>query len=270
MAEFHTLAETFAYLQTDRYHVTDQVWRETQDKAAPEGTVHHWSSGDHVKHNGKWEPVEAGIEQTMSTKGEKRKSLCKEYFNKHYKGRIPSTKTEIKTFINDIKATEYNPKGTDVLNRITKRGLEELKKVTGGKFNNVIFTNNKEIIRKGTAAEIIRGMPSTILINPDNEYWKDTKKRLEFVKNCTSTKSIYHVFFHEEGHEKAKAKKNIWDPGDRRIAIKTSILAAIQPEDFCAELYAKKRYIERYPDSGTITDDEIKLYEKYGGRYADL
>lgn len=29
----------------------------TQDEAAPEGTVHHWSDGDHIKKNGQWVPV---------------------------------------------------------------------------------------------------------------------------------------------------------------------------------------------------------------------
>ena len=29
-----------------------------QDEAAPEGAVHHWSDGDHVKKNGKWVPVQ--------------------------------------------------------------------------------------------------------------------------------------------------------------------------------------------------------------------
>lgn len=29
-----------------------------KDEAAPEGTVHHWSDGDHIKKNGEWIPVE--------------------------------------------------------------------------------------------------------------------------------------------------------------------------------------------------------------------
>lgn len=241
-----------------------------KDKAAPEGTVHHWSKGDYIKQNGKWVPLENGKEKTMATTGKQEKSLTQKYFEKHYNGKVPKTEAEIKQFIKDIGANVHNPKGTDYMNRITKRGLEVLKSVTGGNFKTVMFTSNPEIISEGTAAQIIRGMPGVLMINPNNEYWADLEKRNEFVNNFTSTKNIYHAFFHEEGHEKVKAKIKKWEPGDRKIAEKTSKLSKISPEEFCSEFYAKKKYLDKFPENGTISDEEIRLYEKYGGRYEDL
>ena len=45
-----------------------------QDEAAPEGTVHHWSDGDHIKKNGKWVPV-AEAKKNPTVRGEKSRPL---------------------------------------------------------------------------------------------------------------------------------------------------------------------------------------------------
>lgn len=242
-----------------------------QDEAAPEGTVHHWSDGDHVKKNGKWVPVQQGKESRMATTGRpEKKSLTQSFFDKHYNGKVPKTKKEINQFIKDSGAEKYDPKSRTPINRFTKRGMEVMKAITGGDFKTVLFIKNPEVIDSGTAAQVVRGMPGVLMINPENEYWKDPEARNDFVENYTSTKNIYHVFLHEDAHTKIKANKQEWDKGDRKRAGATSKLAKISPDEFCSEFYAKKKYLDKYPDFGTITEDEIKLYEKYGGSYEDL
>lgn len=56
-----------------------------------------------------------------------------------------------------------------------------------------------------------------------------------------------------------------WDnKEDRATAKKLSLNACFTPDEFQAELFAAKRNAE------DITEDIIKLYEKYGGRYENL
>ena len=64
--------------------------------------------------------------------------------------------------------------------------------------------------------------------------------------------------------------KEEWDDGDQSRAEATSKLAAASPEEFLAEFKAKKKYLDKYPNKGIITEDEIDLYRKYGGVYEDL
>lgn len=246
-----------------------------QDEAAPEGTVHHWSDGDHVKKNGKWVPVQKqneAKESTMASNGNvTNTSLTQSFFDKHYNGKIPKTDTEIEQFIKDAKAEKYDPWSEKYINRFTKRGLEELKEVTGASFKYVIFVKNSKVIARDTIAQIVRGMPDVLMINRKNEYWTKPKARRRFVERMTSTKSIYHAFFHELGHIKIRPLKTEWDEGDDIKALATSLQAMIKPDEFCAEFYAKKKYLDRYPGADIkITEEEKKLFEKYGGNYDSL
>ena len=253
----------------------DLVLEMAQDEAAPEGAVHHWSDGDHIKKNGKWVPVQnqnEGKENTMASNGKANNiSLTRAFFDKHYNGKIPKTDAEIKQFIKDAKAVEFDPRSEKYINRFTKRGLAELKEVTGASFKHVIFVKNPKVIAKDTIAQIVRGMPDVLMINPKNKYWRKPKARRKFVERNTSTKSIYHAFLHEVGHVKIRPKKTEWDDGDDIIALSTSLQAMIRPDEFCAEFYAKKKYLDRYPGADIkITEEEKKLFEKYGGSYDSL
>ena len=54
-----------------------------QDEAAPEGAVHHWSDGYHIKKNGKWVPLEKK-EIKMAANGKATtQSLTQKYFEEH-------------------------------------------------------------------------------------------------------------------------------------------------------------------------------------------
>lgn len=245
-----------------------------QDEAAPEGTVHHWSDGDHVKQNGKWVPVGSHNETKevrMAANGKATKqSLTKKYFDEHYNGKTPRTKKEIRQFIKDTGAVLYDPKSKNGMSQFTKNGLKEMARITGGHFDTVVFVSNPEVIEKDTIAQIVRGMPGFLMINHKNRYWDDEKYRNEILSMYTSTDSIYHPFFHEDAHNELIPTKEEWDDGDQSRAEATSKLAAASPEEFLAEFKAKKKYLDKYPNKGIITEDEIDLYRKYGGVYEDL
>ena len=55
----------------------DWVLEMAQDEAAPEGTVHHWSDGDHIKKGGKWVPIDNNSKKLAVT-GEKSRPLSKQ------------------------------------------------------------------------------------------------------------------------------------------------------------------------------------------------
>lgn len=245
-----------------------------QDEAAPEGTVHHWSDGDHVKKNGKWVPVKGSNnakEARMATNGKAPKeSLTRKYFDEHYNGKVPKTKKEIKQFIKDTGAVLYDPKSKNGMSQFTKKGLEEMERVTGGHFDTVVFVSNPEVIEEDTIAQIVRGIPGFLMINHKNRYWEDETYRNEVLAEYTSTDSIFHPFFHEDAHKDLIPTKDEWDEGDRERAGATSLIAKTSPEEFMAEFKAKKKYLDKNPNKGIITKDEIDLFRKYGGVYEDL
>ena len=63
-----------------------------QDEAAPEGAVHHWSDGDHVKKNGKWVPVINNKKEVTRTLSAESRSTPTQASNE-----APNVKTATKT-----------------------------------------------------------------------------------------------------------------------------------------------------------------------------
>ncbi len=251
-----------------------------QDEAAPEGTVHHWSDGDHVKKNGKWVPVqkstnrkEEPAERQLASKNISSKyetGYMLKYIEKLYgKGKYcPS----IKDFVIKSKCQEYK-KGTPVLTKnnidiepeITD-GLEALKKLTGVKFKHVIFLDSSRGVPGDTIATTWPAEPfnDTLIINKDNPYWYNKRAQTKLLKD-SSTKLKVHIFLHEAGHKKLAMLGDSWDnTDDENLARQMSEIAARTPDEFQSELYAMKHA------GFEVRKEFIKLYKKYGGNYADV
>ena len=242
----------------------DWVLEMTQDEAAPEGTIHHWSDGDHVKKNGKWVPVSGAKEVTMSvgTTPVKEKSRIRDYLIKHNKGVFPDT---IEGFAKITKSEIYNADKTKLSEEqksLINDGIKTLKELTGSSFDNVLIIRNPDIVHKNTVAQMHPKYPGTIMININQGYWNDAEKRNEYLKQI-STKKPAHPFLHEEGHRKTKVKIKQWQGNDRGLAFFLSPIAMQSPEEFCAEYYAaKKANVQLGATRQKIADE---LYKKYGG-----
>ena len=258
----------------------DLVLEMAQDEAAPEGTVHHWSDGDHIKKNGKWVPVQKNLQKQEEPRERQLASknisstyetgYMLKYIEKLYgKGKYcPS----IKDFVTKSKCQEYK-KGTPVLTKnnidiepeITE-GLETLKKLTGVKFKHVIFLDSSKGLPGDTIATTWPADPfrETLIINKENPYWFNKRAQTKLLKD-SSTKMKAHLFLHEAGHKKLAMLRESWDnTDDENLARQMSEIAARKPDEFQSELYAMKH-------AGLEVKQEfIELYEKYGGNYADV
>lgn len=237
-----------------------------QDEAAPEGAVHHWSDGDHVKKNGKWVPVQNKKEITMSLGAEpvKEKSYIRNFIIKHNKGVFPET---IEGFAKVTKSDIYKPGETKLSEeqRTTiDAGIKRLKELTGSSFKHVLILRNPKLAKVGTVAQMYPNYPDTIMINLNNNFWNNAEKRNMILQDA-STKNIAHPFLHEEGHRRIKVKKETWDEGDVGKAFFMSKISMQSPAEFCAEYYAWKIAGEDIGEfRQTIVED---LFKKYGGEY---
>ena len=90
-----------------------------QDEAAPEGTVHHWSDGDHVKKNGKWVPVNNSKKESVSENVEKRAhrgkdSITSEEPQENYE-MSEEHKKKLSKFAADMTLKDIEPQKIEVL-----------------------------------------------------------------------------------------------------------------------------------------------------------
>ena len=251
-----------------------------QDEAAPEGAVHHWSDGDHVKKNGKWVPVQ---KKTQKQERPEERQLASRYNpsldDSKFFAYIESLYGEkkccpsIKSFIKKSKAQVYKKddpiltsNGTNIEPEITN-GLTKLKEVTGEQFDNVIILDTTKGMDGGIIGEVFDANPfrRTLLINKDSPYWTDEEFLKDFLEK-TSTKIKEHVFFHEMGHKKFASLPHKWNNRieEEAIASQLSSIATRSPDELQSELYAGKHL-------GIKVDPEvIELYERYGGNYESL
>ncbi len=242
----------------------DWVLEMTQDEAAPDGTIHHWSDGDHVKKNGKWVPVSGAKEVTMSVGNTpvKETSRIREFLTKHNKGVFPKT---IEEFAKVTKSEIYNPEKSKLTveqKTLINDGMKTLKEMTGSSFDNVLIIRNSKIVHKTTVAQMHPKYPGTIMINIRQGYWNNPAKR-KFYLEQTSTKNPAHPFLHEEGHRRTKVKIKEWQGYDAGLAFFLSKIAMQSPEEFCAEYYAAK--IAKVQLGETRQKIADALYKKYGG-----
>ncbi len=250
-----------------------------QDEAAPEGTVHHWSDGDHIKKNGKWVPIEKNskkqekpTERQLATRysSNTEKSNFSKYLTKLYgEGHACLS---LRSFIKESKAQVYTKEkpvitknGTDIAPLITE-GLSKLKEITGEEFKKVLVLDDPTALGTNTIAAVFSHEPfnNVLLINKESDYWTNEQTRNNTIA-ISSTKLPEHVFIHEMGHNKVAELSNEWDnEDDKTIASHLSNIAARTPDEFQSELYARKH-------AGMEIDEElIELYERYGGSYENI
>ena len=250
-----------------------------QDEAAPDGTIHHWSDGDHIKENGKWVPFqnkmqkeEEHTERQLASRyeGAPEEGYLMAYIQQLYGDN--HTCVSIKEFVKKSNAQEYK-KGTPIITstgeniepRITE-GLQKLKELTGGEFDNVVILDSSKGMWEKTIAEVYPARPfnKSLLINKEHPYWIDERERAKLISNA-STDLEEHLFLHEYAHRKLAPLPKKWDNDeDDIIASRLGNIATRSPDEFQSELYAAKH-------AGINIDKElIDLYERYGGDYASI
>ncbi|MBO6100109.1 MAG: hypothetical protein J6P07_02090 [Spirochaetaceae bacterium] len=237
-----------------------------QDEAAPEGTVHHWSDGDHIKKNGKWVPVqrqEKEITMSMGTEPVQEKRCIQNFIEKHNKGVYPKTVEEFAKISNSDIYQPGKTKLTAYQSQLIETGIRRLKECTGNSFKHILIIRNPELAEHITVAQMHPKYPDTIMLNFTNNYWNDETQQKDYLSQ-TSTKDPAHPFLHEEGHRRTKPRIEEWEGDDAGFAFWLSNISRQSPAEFCAEYYAAK-----------ITNTKLKpkirqeiadkLYEKYGG-----
>lgn len=168
-----------------------------QDEAAPEGTVHHWSDGDHVKKNGKWVPVQNKKEITMSMGPGpvKEKAYIQNFINKYNKGIYPET---IEGFAKITKSEIYKP-GSNKLTKdqenLINNGIKTLKQLTGSSFDNILIIRNPKLVNQSTVAQMHPKYPGTIMISINHQFWNNAELRKKYLDQ-TSTGNPAHPFLH--------------------------------------------------------------------------
>ena len=95
----------------------------TQDEAAPEGTVHHWSDGDHIKKNGKWVPVENKkiASSKMRLKENKKESIT---------NFVPATKAQkkkLEKYSCTVDVAKIDTKAIEIVDVTVKSLIKEYK-----------------------------------------------------------------------------------------------------------------------------------------------
>ena len=253
----------------------DWVLEMAQDEAAPDGTIHHWSDGDHVKKNGKWVPVQNEPnhhkERQFASRytSEPETSTFSKYLKDLY-GEHPCQ--SVKSFIKKSGAVVYKKNkpvvtdsGKDIAPDITE-GLNKLKELTGVTFDHVLFLDGSKGINPNTIAEVFPVDPfkNTLLVNKEHPFWSsDVSQKSVLMHSSTGLKE--HVFLHEAGHKELARLPDTWDnEDDEVIASQLSMYAVRSPDEFQSELYTRKH-------AGLEVEEEIiELYERYGGDYASI
>ncbi|MBO7612926.1 MAG: hypothetical protein J6S81_03815 [Treponema sp.] len=162
-----------------------------QDEAAPEGAVHHWSDGDHVKKNGKWVPVINNKKEVTRTLSAESRSTPTQASSEapNVKTATKTQERKLKRFSCTVDVSKIDTKAVKIIDKTISSMIRDYKMRPLDHINMDSKNPQKWAYSDGEGITL----NETFFNNPDKHY-KEMQEKMELAKN--HLKVINNIYSH--------------------------------------------------------------------------